>query len=348
MRKVILLIKHSQNKTYSTGRDALVLFTLFCLSAVIFSSCQKTIDINIPDSAEQVVVDGSIETNTPPVLILTKSQNFFGTVNLNDLGNYFIHGAKVKVTGSDGTQTVLTELCLQGLNLPPDQQQVLINALGFSTVDSANIPNICVYTIPDIVNYFISGTASYLGKERTTYNLDIMLPPFKGIDSIHVTSSTYIPTAIGMDSISIREAGDTKYRDSMVSLYSNVSVPDTFGNFLRYKTKRNNEPYYTPASGSVWDDKLWVGLHIALPIERGQNPDAKIDFNTDFLFYKGDTVSVKWSNIDSKTYNFFYTLENDGGNSPFSSPVKIKTNITNGLGVWAGYATKYYNTIIPK
>jgi hypothetical protein len=57
---------------------------------------------------------------------------------------------------------------------------------------------------------------------------------------------------------------------------------------------------------------------------------------------------VKWANIDSRTYDFFYTLENDGGGSPFSSPVKAKTNINGGLGVWAGYSTKYYKIVIPK
>ena len=316
----------------------------YCL---LVSSCTKTIDVNIPDSADQVVVEGTIENNVPPVVILTKSQKFFGTIDLNNLGNYFVHGADVTVTGSDGTKTPLIELCLQGLNLPQDQQQVLLNALGFSTVDSANIPNVCVYTVPDIASYFLNGTASFVGKERTSYALDIKAPGFHSSDSIHLTSTTYIPRAIGMDSISIREANNPAYRDSMVSLYSNVSVPDTFGNFLRYKTKRNHEPYYIPASGSVWDDKLWVGLHIALPIERAQQPNAKIDYNTDFLFYKGDTVSVKWSNIDAKTYDFFYTLENDGGDSPFSQPVRIKTNINTGLGIWAGYATKYYSVIIP-
>lgn len=326
---------------------------LICLSFAILlmvsvASCTKQIDIEIPDSAQQVVVEGTIENNTPPVVILTKSQKFFSDIDLNNLGNYFVHGAAVKVTGSDGTQTDLAEFCLQGLNLPPDQQDVLLGALGFSTVDSANIPNVCVYTIPDITNYFLNGTASFTGKERTTYHLDIVAPGFNSADSIHLTSSTYIPTAVGMDSLSIREASNEKYRDSMAAVYANITVPDTFGNFLRFKTKRNHEPFYNPATGSVWDDKLWVGLQVALPIERGQNPNSKIDFATDFLFWKGDTVTVKWSNIDAKTYDFFYTLENDGGDSPFSSPVKIKSNIQNGLGVWAGYATKYYTIAIPQ
>lgn len=325
----------------------LVLSVVGCLSSIVLPSCTKTIDVNIPDSAQQVVVEGTIENDAPPVVILTKSQNFFGQVDLNNLGNYFVHGAEIKVTGSDGTQTQLVELCLQGLNLPQDQQDILLNALGFSTVDSANIPNVCVYTIPDIASYFLNGTASFVGKERTRYDLDIKAPGFSGSDSIHLTSSTYIPTAIGMDSLSVREATSPELRDSMVAVYANVTVPDTFGNFVRYKTKVNNEPYYGGFNGTVYDDRLWVGLKIALPLERGQDPNAKFDLKTDTYFYKGDTLSVKWSNIDAKTYDFFFTLENDGGDSPFSQPVKIKSNISNGLGVWAGYATKYYQVILP-
>jgi hypothetical protein len=270
-------------------------------------------------------------------------------VNQNDLGSYFIHGAAIKITSSDGTQVDLVELCLQNLNLPDEQKALLLNALGFTNTDSAYLPNVCVYTVPDVANYFISGTCSFMGKERTRYALDIVAPAINGSDSVHLTSSTYIPTAIGMDSVVIREISNPEFRDSMVSLYAFVTVPDTFGNFLRYKTKQNNKPFYAPeGGGSVYDDRLFVGLHLGLPIERGQNPAEHFDFKTATYFAKGDTFTIKWSNIDAVTYDFYYTLENDGGDSPFSSPVKIKSNISNGLGVWAGYATKYYEVIIPK
>ena len=59
----------------------------------------------------------------------------------------------------------------------------------------------------------------------------------------------------------------------------------------------------------------------------------RLSLKTATYFRKGDTATVKWSNIDNVTYDFFFTLENDGGDSPFSAPIKIKTNINNGLGV---------------
>ncbi|MFN8288591.1 MAG: DUF4249 family protein [Chitinophagales bacterium] len=322
---------------------------LLLLATATITSCTKVIDINIPDSARQVVVEGTIENDVPPVVILTKSSKFFDNVNINDIGSYFVHGATVHVSASDGTQTELVELCLQNLNLPPEQQEIVLNAFGFTSIDSAQIPNVCVYTVPDIATYFTTGSCSFMGKERTTYNLDVMSPPLNdGQDSIHVTASTSITTVIGIDSLTTRPHPNPQYADSMVAVYAYFSVPDTFGNFVRYWTKRNNEPFYTPIGGSVYDDKLFVGLSIGLPVERGQRKGADFNINTDSYFWKGDTVTVKWGNIDNKTYDFFYTLENDGGDSPFSSPVKIKSNISNGLGIWAGYASSYGTIIIPK
>ncbi len=321
---------------------------MLLLGVMGIHSCSKVVKVEIPAQSQKVAVDGSIELNVPPIILLTKSQAFFGTINLNDFSNYFVHGANVKITGSDGSHVQLIEFCLSDLNLSEDQTKLLLSALGYTTIDSANFKNICAYTVPDIVTYYLTGTCSYMGKERTIYNLDIMSPPLDGgHDSIHVTSSTYIPTAIGMDSLVIKPATNAKYADSMASVYAYVTVPDTFGNFLRYKTKRNSQPYYNPIGGTVYDDRLFVGLTLGLPIERGQSPDANFDLNTDTYFWKGDTVTVKWSNIDSKTYRFFYTLENDGGGSPFSTPVKVISNINNGYGCWAGYATKYYTIIVP-
>jgi len=340
-------MKRNSNYIKTAGR--------FCLRYGIFiiiislTACSKVVNIKIPPGSQQVVVDGSIENGVPPIILLSKSQQFFGTTNLNNLGAYFIHGARVKITGSDGTQAQLVEFCLQDLNLPAAQEQQVLSALGYTSVDSANALNICAYTVSDIVNYYTSGSCSYMGKEKTTYTLDIMSPPvYTGQrDSIHVTAVTSIPKANGIDSLAVRPDPNAAYNDSFASVYVYVTVPDTFGNFIRYLTKINSQPFYPPLGGSVYDDKLFVGLNISLPLEKGQSPDAKFDINTDTYFPRGDTVTLKWSNIDAGTYNFYYTLENDGGNSPFSSPVKITSNVNNGLGCWAGYATKYYTIYVP-
>ena len=316
----------------------------------VLTACSKVVKVDIPPQSQQVVVDGSIENGAPPIILLSISQQFFGTTNLNNLGAYFIHGARVKVTGTDGSHVQLQEFCLQDLHLPHAQQQQVLSALGYTSVDSANALNICAYTVPDIVNYFTTGTCSFMGNQRTGYTLDIMSPSiYSGQhDSIHVTSYTTIPTALGLDSIAVRPASDPSYADSMAAVYAYISVPDTFGNYIRYLTKEGTQPFYPPPGGSVYDDRFFVGLSFNLPLERGQSPDQSFNLSTTAYFYKGDTMTVKWSNIDANTFNFFNTLESDGGNSPFSSPVKIIGNVNNGLGCFAGYATKYYSIYVPK
>lgn len=341
----------SINFQVSTAGRLFFYAALIAFVVLIFAlpSCTKEVDIDIPESAKQIVVEGSIELNTPPVILLTQSQKFFDNININNLGAYFVRGAQVTVKASDGTQAILNEYCLQNLPLSDQEKQVVLTAFGFSLNDSTPITDICFYSVADIATYFSSGTCSFMGKEKTKYELEIIAPPFTpGEDSIRVSSTTTIPASVGLDSLGTKQHPNPAYRDSMMAVYAYFTVPDTFGNAIRYWTKRNSQPFYKPESGSVYDDKLFVGLSVGLPLDRGRPSGEDFNINTGPYFWKGDTVTVKWSNIDNATYQFFYTLENDGGDSPFSSPIKIKSNIKNGLGVWAGYASNYYTITVPK
>jgi hypothetical protein len=318
-------------------------FTLMItIASIAVVSCTKEIDVNIPNEAQRLVVEGNIEIGQPPIVLLSKSQNFFGNIDINNLSAYYVHDAKISVkSGADSVE--LIEYCLNNLPLTYEQKQQLLESFGFSISDSVPLPNICIYSIPDLFACVISGNCSMVGKQNTSYDLKIEA------EGKVLTSTTTIPIAKGIDFLEVRPRPNAKPNDSLVSVFVNLTVPDTFGNFVRYWTKRNSEPFYLPASQSVWNDKLFVGLTIALPMERGYPRGAEIKPEDYSYFVKGDTVTLKWANIDSKTYDFYYTLENDGSGSPFANPVKVKTNINGGaLGVWAGYATEYYTINIPK
>lgn len=318
-------------------------FFAFILSVCLASvACTKKIDINIPNTAQQLVVEGNIEIDKPPVVLLSKSQNFFGNININNLSSYYVHDAKMSVkSGNDSVQ--LIEFCLNNLPLSDEQKKELLSSYGFDIEDSVPLPNICIYSIPDLFNCLLNGNCSMVGKANSTYDLKIEA------EGKTITSTTSIPTPRGANYLEVRPRPDSVANDSFVSVFVNITVPDTFGNFVRYWTKRNKEPFYLPASQSVWDDRLFVGLNISLPMERGYPKGEKVDIKDYSYFLKGDTVTLKWANIDSKTYDFYYTLENDGSGSPFSNPVKVKSNIVgDALGVWAGLGAKYYTIIIPK
>jgi hypothetical protein len=272
--------------------------------------------------------------------LITRNSPYFGGINLNDLSQYFINGALVRV--SSGTDTViLTEFCT--FLLPEDVKRDLITSFGYELSDSTEVPDICIYTVPNIINYFLTGdtTVVCIGKELGKYDLYIE------VDNKVLTASTSIPGLVPVENMYERPHPDDK-KDSLVSVYVTFTEPDTLGNFLRYFTSRNDEQFYPPLSGSVYDDKLFNGATYSLPLERGQSASEEFDLDTYSYFTKGDTVTVRWCTLDKAHYDFWRTIENDGGDSPFSAPVKIQTNIQGGLGIWGGYGCSYATYIVPE
>lgn len=310
---------------------------LLCLA--LLPACNKVIDLDLPPPSESIVVEGFIENDLPPYVLLTRNTPFFGGLSLNDIGQYFVNGAMVTVYNE--TDTVqLIEFCVQ--DLPAEFQDEAAAAFGFSFTDSTEeIPNVCIYTVPNIISYYTGDTTGvFLGKLNTSYNLRIE------VEGQVLTSSTFIPGLLPF-TLSLRPHDD-ETKDSLVSILVTYSDPDTTGNFLRYFTKRNDESFYPALSGSVYDDNLINGQTVTLPVERGQPDSDETDFDTYGYFWKGDTVLVKFSSIPKTHYDFWRTLENDGGDSPFSSPIKIKTNINGGLGIWGGYGSNVVEIIIPE
>ncbi len=317
----------------------LAIFTF--IATIATTSCTKNVDITIPKDSEKIAVEGTIEIDRPPIILLTNSQGFFNNINLNNLGAYFVHDAKITIV-TEGDTIQLAEFCLNDLPASDEQKKQLLQNFGYKGDSALPIPNVCLYSIPDLINCILGGSCSFVGKENTRYDLRI-----EAKDKV-LTSYTTIPKAAGIDSLTLRPRPKAPADDIYVAVYNNLTVPNTFGNFVRYWTKRNNEPFYLPGSQSVWDDKLFIGLKIALPVERGYQKGAKVEPEFYSFFEKGDTVTLKWANIDSRSYDFYFTLENDGGGSPFSAPVVVKSNINGGLGVWAGFASQYYTIVIPK
>ncbi len=312
---------------------------LLSLAVVLWPSCNQIIDVDLPPPENSIVVEGFIENGAPPYLLLTRNTPFFGGLDLNDISQYFVNGAFVQVFNE--TDTIqLVEICVQ--DLPASVQAQAASAFGFNFNDAtAEIPNVCIYTVPNIINYYLGDTTGvFVGELLKTYNLLIE------VEGQTLTASTYIPSQLSF-SLNTRPHDDIT-KDSLVSVLVTYDDPDSSGNFLRYFTKRNDQGFFTALSGSVYDDNLINGETVTLPVERGQSDNQDIDFDVYGYFWKGDTVQVKFSAISKSHYDFWRTLENDGGDSPFSSPVKIKTNINGGLGIWGGYGSNIVTIIIPE
>lgn len=290
-----------------------IIIILFCTLALV--SCEKNINFNLKIVPSVLVVDATVENNQPPVVVLSKSFDYFSKITPEALDTAFVHGAAVFI--SNGTQT-------------QQLKEYSIDSTGgfsvyFYSIDSANLP------------------AAFVGQLNTSYTLKVI------VDGKEYDAATTIPSiAETIDSLWWKPtpfANDTTESDVFVRL----TDPPGLGNYVRYFTKTNQGPFL-PGLQSVFNDQLIDGTTYDLQLTPGVDRNNPVAFDKNF-FHRGDTVTLKLSNIDRNTYQFWLTMEfayQSIGN-PFASPNTVLGNISNGgLGAFVGYGSSYKTIIIPK
>lgn len=294
--------------------------SLVLLVSLLTVSCEKEVNIDLNSGTPRLVLEGQIEQNGYPFVVLTKSIGYFSKIDLSTLENAFVHDALVEV--SDGNTTVrLKEYSL-------DTGVGGANKFFIYTVDTAD---------PVATNF--------RGRLESSYTLTVQVEG-KTYDAV-----TKIPNVRPVDSMWFRKPdGDPKV-ETAVLMFVRFKDPDTPGNYLRYFTRRNNE-LFLPGINSVYDDKIVNGTTIdSLNLAAGYNRTHEPNFDSLGFFFRGDTVTLRWCAIDKAVYNFYRTFEYATGTvgNPFASPVSVETNIRGGaLGIWAGYGTSYTSAIILK
>lgn len=82
----------------------------FLFTGLLFASCEKEIDIVLPDVENKIVVDGGIFVGQPAEVVLTWSAGYFDPIDSASLISYVIQNAVVTV--SDGFMTDTLEMTL--------------------------------------------------------------------------------------------------------------------------------------------------------------------------------------------------------------------------------------------
>lgn len=291
---------------------------IILIAGLFFSAgCEKSISFT-PNAAEPVlVVEATIENNQPPFVILSRSLNYFSTITPEILAGSFEHNAEVTI--SNGTKTHK----LKEYFFVTDSS----NKIYYYSIDSASL-----------------GTA-FIGALNQSYTLKVKTAAGKEYSAV-----TTIPNLTKqLDTLWWVKAPENPDTTKVV-LMTRVTDPPGFGNYIRYYTRVGNNNFY-PGLNSVFDDQIIDGTTYEIEVEKGVDRNADIDFETYSFFTRGDTVTVKFTNIDKATYDFWRTMEylySSIGN-PFSSPNRVESNIQGGgLGYFGGYAVQYKSLIIPK
>lgn len=301
---------------------------------LLVNSCSKEVKIDIPGFKEQLVVDGTIETGMPPIVILSKTKDIYAPTNINDIISGYITDARVFV--SNGTiEEELTLICAN--DLPPGTEEFLGQFLGMDPSEVMGL-NICAYT---------SMNTALWGEVGKTYSLRI---EYEG--KVYTSSTQILPPQSLVDLWFEQETSKPNWG------YAHAKLADTPGVFDAYKweSKRINmveghtkDPYFKPTFNSVVNDDFFDGTTFDFYYENPWNMrDTTIDTEYRGLYTIGDTVVIRFSKIDKPTFDFFYskTMQSMSSGNPFASPINVKTNIVGGaFGVWAGISP-IYDTMI--
>jgi hypothetical protein len=292
------------------------------ISIILFAtSCEKNIDFATQKKDPNLVVEGIIEDGNAPQIVLTKTLDYFSNITPQIALNSFVHNAVVTI--NNGTTTHQLKEYEQNIGLG--------YKLYYYSIDSLNL------------------STAFVGEQNKTYNLKIVL------DGKEYHSQTTIPLLTKKcDSLWWIPTEKILKCDSCAKLVAKFTDPPILGNYIRYFTKKNKEPFY-PGEKSAFDDQVVNGTTYNIEIPRGINRNKSsvadtLDKHKD-LFYKGDTVTFKFTNTDKATYNFWNTWEfaYQAIGNPFSTPNKILGNISNGaLGAFCGYSVQYKTLVIPK
>jgi hypothetical protein len=298
---------------------------IYFLSVLIFCSCTKEIEIDIPGYEQQMVIDGIIETGQPAIVLLSSTANIYSPTNLEAYLNGFISGATVVV--SDGTVSdTLLEICTD--NLPPGTEEIAAAFFGIPVEQLLSL-NLCGYFSTQIV-----------GEVGKTYSLSVE------VDSEIYTSQTSILNPTSLDSLFWKPEPTLGSHG-----WSWAVLSDPAGSYdaYRWEVKRLNtledgtsDPVIYKPFGPFFDDAFFDGLTFEFAYE---NPINFFDesINEDYRGYyeQGDTILIRLSKLGQSEFEFFekkYRQMYTAGN-PFATPTNIPTNIQGGaLGVWAGFS----------
>mgnify|MGYP003576636350 CR=1 FL=1 len=280
-----------------------------------FVACEKSIDFDLEEAPPKLVVEATIESSEAPRVVLTQSLNYFGVVSPQLLLNSFVRNAEVYV--SNGTLTHRLK-----------EYSVPIAAgitLYYYSTDSASL------------------STAFTGEEGKAYTLRIIS------EGKEYNAQTTIPDFTRkIDSVWWKAPPPNADTGNAIVMVKATDKPG-YGDYIRYFTKRNSEGFL-PGLNSVFDDLFIDGTTYELQVEPGWNRSFERE-EEDAFFKRGDTVTLKLSAIDKATYDFWRTMEYSYASvgNPFSTPVKIAGNISNGaLGYFGGYASRYRTISIPR
>ena len=323
-----------------------LLFIFLC-----FLSCQDEISLKFPIESQRLVVEGGIEPNMPPYVILSKNQGYFDEINVNTYNDLFIYDAEV-VVWTINENGIADSIFLQPLPPPFDSIPIF-----------TDISYILSLTNPPYAN----ANGYNFSRENKTYNLIVRW------NNQEITSQTTIPTPTPLDCLWVEknEFTDKDYEFDIRAIYDD---PAEIQNNILLKYRK---PVHWKVDTVNWvlednSDDLMELIDAGTDIlingtrfetyfpQKGDGNFPQFPYNSDryktyevngisdSIFIPHDEVIIKFCQIDEPSLKFWRSLVRQFGSNgnPFQEPLNLVSNINGGYGGWTGYGSVYYRVPI--
>ena len=285
-----------------------------------FTACETPIDVTLPNQEPLLVLEGRIEPGQPPLVLISRSQDYFAPVDAAQLGSLYQGGAEV-VMEVNGVAEPMVEICAADLD---SLELALASGLLEIPVEVLMFSELCAYT-----------SFTTTGEVGNTYGIRASL------DGDTVFAQSKLNAPVELDSLWFGIPGNV---DTLGILYGVFDDPDSLGNAYRLSAGRvGRDPGFLYPTQSAFDDAFFNGVEFEFSFFR---PVTEEDFADDanpeeIGFYKiGDTVAVRWDHIDRGAYETISSMEEQiqTQGSPFANPSDVSTNVQGGLGLWVAYS----------
>ena len=264
------------------------------LACVCFFSC---VDIRLPEAESELVLEGWIEEDGFPVVLLSTSVPVTtGSKDMESLQEHIVRWGKVVI--SDGDKEVV-------LTGGPDER---------------------------FIPPYSYTTAKMRGQAGKTYTLKAEYKDRR------ITASTTIPQSKELEYLRTEQVSPGKYK-IVAGMKDDSSGKDFYKFFVKREGK--DSAYMSSFRGLVNDEVLTDGVN-EVSVYNGISVHES-DF--DQYFEEDDVVYVRFSTMDEASWIYwdgFEEIQSLSRNPFFPVSNAIRSNVTGGLGYWAGYGSTYY------
>ncbi len=298
------------------------------------AACEQPYPIEVDVATGKITVEGYIENGLPPLVMVSRSVNYYDTLSSHKLANLFVGNARVIIRDDRGGEWLLDAVTKS--QLTPQLFPVLLAYLNGDWLP--------LMLSSDSLVFYTVRNGRFRGEIGRSYRLEVTV----GSDTFR--ANTRILPLPQIDSMIHRFDTISATNEVLATMFAHLYDP-LGPNYYRQWVRIGNAPFYPTAGASVFDDASYDGREVWFPFNPGHSvyDDDSFDIRR-FFFQPGDTVTLKVASIDRPAYIFYRNLEFHmrNRNSFNATPIYIPTNVEKGRGLFVGLGAVYFTYVIPQ